>query len=279
MIVTAARRSIECADGYRLRYLAWRRPGAARATLVLLNGIMSHSAWWEPLVAPLLDGGLAVVGADRRGTGLNEEARGDAPSARLLVDDVARIVAAERSDGAAVHLAGWCWGAVLAVNVAAAHESGLASLVLLAPGLYPTETLTTRMKDIEVLARSSPPALACLESPIAEPMFTTGPYLENFIQRDPLRTRRFSPRFHDVMAKLGMGAALRLGQLRLPILLVLADADEATDNARTLHAFERVTRAPVSIEHVPGSHGLQFDAPERLGSLLASWTAGVASPP
>jgi len=277
MDFAAVHRSIVGGDGYRLRYRTWTPPGPPRATMILLNGVMSHSGWFQPLVEPLAGAGVKLVGADRRGTGLNDEARGDAPSAKTLVDDVTRIIDAERIAGSPVHLTGWCWGAVLALNVAAAREIELASLVLLAPGLYPTEVLKARMREQEALARSSPPAIACLENPIREDMFTRGPHLAGFIVKDALRVRHLSPRFHDIMTKLAMGATLRLGQLRLPMLLVLADGDEATDNAQTLRAFERITQAPVSIEHVHGAHGLQFDAPEQLGRLLVSWTATVTS--
>jgi alpha-beta hydrolase superfamily lysophospholipase len=266
-----AEREVVCADGYRLRYLTWMPEGAPRATLVLLNGIMSHAGWFQPLVPWLVRAGLKLVGADRRGTGLNEEDRGDAPSAKALVDDVKTILDAERVDGAPLHLVGWCWGAVLAVNVAAEHESSFASLILMAPGLYPTEALQARMREQEEIRRSSPPETPCLKSPILEDMFTTGPYLAGFIAKDERRTQLFTPRFHSVMAKMAMGATLRLGQLGLPMLVILADADLATDNAQTARAFERLQRAKVSIEHIQSAHGIQFDAPEELARLLVSW--------
>jgi alpha-beta hydrolase superfamily lysophospholipase len=237
----------------------------------LLNGIMSHAGWFQPLAPRLVRAGLKLVGADRRGTGLNEEDRGDAPSAKALVDDVKTILDAERVVDAPLHLVGWCWGAVLAINVAAEHEGSFASLTLLAPGLYPTEALHARMREQEEIRRSSPPETPCLKSPIHEDMFTTGPHLASFIAKDERRTQMFSPRFHSVMAKMGMGATLRLGQLGLPMLVVLADADLATDNARTTRAFERLQRANVSIEHIQSAHGIQFDAPEELARLLVSW--------
>lgn len=266
-----AERQVVCADGYRLRYLTWTPEGAPRATLVLLNGIMSHAGWFQPLAPGLVRAGLKLVGADRRGTGLNEEDRGDAPSAKALVDDVKTILDAERAVDAPLHLVGWCWGAVLAINVAAENEGSFASLALLAPGLYPTEALLARMREQEEIRGSSPPETPCLESPIREDMFTTGPYLASFIAKDEWRTRLFSPRFHGVMAKMAMGATLRLGQLGLPMLVVLADADLATDNAQTARAFERLQRAKVSIEHIQSAHGVQFDAPEELARLLVSW--------
>ena len=104
-------RSVECADGYRLRYRTWLPAGTPCGTLVLLNGVMSHAGWFQPLACHIAGAGLKLVGADRRGTGLNEDARGDAPSAGALIDDLTRIMDAERTDGVPLHLGGWCWGA------------------------------------------------------------------------------------------------------------------------------------------------------------------------
>lgn len=263
-------RSIKCADGYVLRYRTWSSGQAPRATLVLLNGVMSHSGWFQPLADHVVDAGVKLVGADRRGTGLNESARGDAPSAEAVIDDVARIIEAERRNGSPVHLGGWCWGAVLAVNVAAAYTGELASLVLLAPGLHPTEAVMTGMKQQEGLAQA--PGAAGLAVPITDEMFTRGRYLE-FIVADELRCRHVSLRFYGIMKKLAMGAAIRLGHLELPMLLVLASADEATDNARTRIAFARLTKPQVTTELIDGAHGLQFEAPARLGRVLGSWAA------
>jgi acylglycerol lipase len=267
--VTPEFRTVKCADGYVLRYRSWSPRDAPHATFVILNGVMSHSGWFQPLAEHVVKRGVKLVGADRRGTGLNETARGDAPSAAMVIDDALRIIDAERRDGLPIHLAGWCWGAVLALNVAAACERDLASLILLAPGLYPSEAVTLSMKRCEAQARS--PGAAHLDVPLPEEMFTRGPYLA-FIAADALRGRQVSVRFYEIMGKLAMGAALRLRKLDLPILLVLARADEATDNARTRHAFELRDGRPVRIEVIDGAHGLQFENPVALAHVLASWS-------
>jgi alpha-beta hydrolase superfamily lysophospholipase len=272
--ITAQIRSVKCADGYVLHYRRWSSAVAPSAVLVLLNGVMSHSGWFQPLADQLVPFGLTLVGADRRGTGMNERARGDAPSAKLVVDDVLQIVRAERLAGMPVHLAGWCWGAVLAINAAAMYERELASLALLAPGLYPSEAVQRAMASQDALARS--PDTAYLDVPIPDEMFTRGPFLA-FIAQDQLRTRRVSVRFQGIMRKLAMGATLRLRDIECPILLVLAGADEATDNVRTRREFERLARPPVRVEIIDGAHGLQFESPATLGRVLASWTATLPS--
>ena len=268
---TSVVRSVLGADGYRLCYRVWPAGGTPRATLVLLHGVMSHSGWFQPLADHLGGFGLTLVGADRRGSGLNAEGRGDAPSAAVLIEDVRRIIAAERSDGRPVHLAGWCWGAVLAVNVAAGSQE-FASLTLMAPGFYPSEAVAAAMKRQDALARD--PSCDALAVPITEDMFTRGYHLAA-IETDALRCRQITPRFHDVMRKLAVGAALRLGQLELPMLLVLAGADAATDNVHTRRTFAALRRSRVTITEIGGAHGIQFESPDQLARTVASFTAMV----
>jgi alpha-beta hydrolase superfamily lysophospholipase len=257
--------AIETADGYRLEYRIWPAQRGAHATIVLLNGVMSHSEWFDPLAGLLSERGFKVVGADRRGTGTNTKDRGDAPSAKALVDDVRAIIERERAPGAPVHLLGWCWGGVLAINVAFEAKGELASLMLVAPGLFSTEALKTKMAEQD-------PNAAFFESPIEEEMFTTGPALEHFIRRDERRTQQISARFHQIMQKMGMSAQIRLPKLELPILLLLAEHDRATDNAATLRAFERLAKERLTIETLKSAHGMQFEVAGALADAIARFT-------
>jgi alpha-beta hydrolase superfamily lysophospholipase len=259
-------------DGYQLRYRVWTpQPDPATATLVLLNGVMSHSLWFQSLAEPLLGRGLKLVGADRRGTGENDLARGDAPSGRALLDDAMAIVERERDPERPLHLVGWCWGAVLAINLAAELRPRPSSLILLAPGLFPTPELERRMAAQLEQARLGPLDRPCLESPITDDMFTDGPALASFIHRDPHRLTRFTPRFHSVMSRLAMGAHRKLPVLDLPLLVVLAKRDRATDNQRTERGLAVLSAGRAVIEHVDSAHGMQFDAPDELAARVAAW--------
>ncbi len=116
--------SVVATDGYCLRYRVW--PGVQpRATMVLVHGVMSHSEWLAPLAVRLASTGLNVIGADRRGSGLNRTDRGDAPSRQQLTADLHEIIKAQRVADQPLYLLGWCWGAVLAIN--AASSSALRS--------------------------------------------------------------------------------------------------------------------------------------------------------
>lgn len=262
--------TVRAADDVELSYRVWEAGAPVRATVVLFNGVVSHAGWFSSLAEPLAEGGLRVVGADRRGSGLNEVARGDAPSAAVVLDDAAAIIAAARAPGRPLVLVGWCWGAILAVNLAARFQGGAAGLALLTPGLWPSAEIKAGMAARADAAAAHHPSAAVLDSPITDEMFTSGPALEAFIRRDPLKLRAFSPRFLQISTKLTVAAAGRLRALKLPILAVLASRDRATDNAAARAALAGLP-GEVRVLELPADHGLHFDAPEALASALAEW--------
>jgi len=257
-------------DGTTLRYRAWPTPDGPRATAVLFNGIMSHSAWFSPLADALGRDGVRVIGADRRGSGPNTDGRGDAPDARTLVDDALAVIAAERGPAPLV-LVGWCWGAALAIQCALAVDPPPAALVLVTPGLVPTAEVRTLAQQQLRTAEGRPEDEACVPSPIAEEMFTTGPALDGFIRRDAARLSSITPRFSVMAAKLSAFALVRLPRVGVPCLLVLADDDRATDNPATRTAFTALPHESVEIVTLPGAHGVIFDAPDELASAIAGF--------
>lgn len=262
--------SVSGADNYLLKYRVWAPARAKpRATLIFFNGVMSHSAWLDPFGTRLAGAGFHVVGADRRGSGANELARGDAPSAKALIEDARAIVEREHAADQPLYLLGWCWGATLAINLAAEMSDRLKGLVLLAPGLYPTELLTTRMAASKNAGAGAAEDAAVLESPIDEELFTRGDALRSFILQDEQRLLRFTPRFASIMARMGLVASTKIAKLEKPILLLLASADRATDNTKTRAGLAKVPN--LEVEEVPGEHGLQFEAPDETVRRIVAW--------
>src|SRR5713101_9403486 len=74
------------ADGYRCRFRRFVPAEPVKARVIGVHGIQSHGGWYENSCRFLSEAGFAVSFLDRRGSGLNEEARGDVPSFRGLLD-------------------------------------------------------------------------------------------------------------------------------------------------------------------------------------------------
>lgn len=264
-------KAVECEDGYRLQFRAWPTQGPPAATLVLVSGAMSHSGWFRALAGMLSAAQINVVGADRRGSGLNDEDRGDARSRHLLVSDLLRIIDHEDC-GAPVYLAGWCWGAVLAVNAALQFGSALKGLVLLAPGLFPSEEIKDRMRsNVAALQQHTGSESPLIASPLTEEMFTDIPTFQEFIRSDDRAVRTFTPRFLSISQTMLLIATARLTQLKLPVLLLLAAHDQTVDNELTLEKFQHLRGAKVTWATLPYNHGLQLEAPQEIARNITEW--------
>jgi alpha-beta hydrolase superfamily lysophospholipase len=84
-------------DGYRWRYRRYAPLGMMKALIVCVHGIQSHGGWYEHSCQRLSQAGYSVCFLDRRGAGLNQEARGDALSFRRLLDDLAEFIQFEKA--------------------------------------------------------------------------------------------------------------------------------------------------------------------------------------
>lgn len=87
-------------DGYRWHYHRYSPAGPPRARVVCLHGIQSHAGWYGHTCRRLAAAGFAVSFLDRRGSGVNPEARGDTPGFRRLLDDIAEFLRAPFPDEA-----------------------------------------------------------------------------------------------------------------------------------------------------------------------------------
>lgn len=263
-------RSTDCQDGYRLHYRCWPALGTAEGTIILVNGMMSHSGWFLELAYLLSGLQLDVVAADRRGTGLNQSRRGDAPTRDLLVSDLRGII--EREDrGLPIFLVGWSWGAVPVVLTA--HELGrkLAGLVFLAPGLFPSAEIKQRVRREIIACRGFEPDFPCLQSPLTPEMFSDRENVLNFVRDDELAQRVFTPRFFRIAGEMSIAAHSCLSQLTQPVLLLLAAKDETADNQQTLEAFQRLPQALVTTATLNCRHGMQFEAPHEIVARILHW--------
>src|SRR5262245_45564310 len=127
-------------DGYRVRGRMWNANRThADLAFVYLHGIQSHGGWFEWSASLLAAGGRAVLLPDRRGSGLNREARGDVPSLKRWNDDVDEVVewTARELGVARVAVVGVSWGGKLAVSLALRAPRRVARLLLVTPGVFP----------------------------------------------------------------------------------------------------------------------------------------------
>ena len=211
--------------------------------------------------ATLAAAGYEVFFLDRRGGGLNLEGRGDIPSFRRALDDIAEFLRALPADGLPRFLAAISWGGKLGVGLQYRHPGLVDGLALLCPGIVSKvrPAFLTRMRI--ALARVFRPD-KFFPIPLNDPkLFTASLDWQRFVEQDELGLRQATARmlFNSFALDIYMRRAWKL--LTLPVLLLLAEHDDIIDNAGVRAYVEKLPAKDKRIILYPGAHHtLEFEA-------------------
>ncbi len=274
--------SFTASDGYQWCYRFYSPSEPPRAHVVCLHGIQSHGGWYERSCRHLAGAGFAVSFLDRRGSGLNAQARGDAPSFRRLLDDVAEFLRSPHNPGPKgkpVVLLAISWGGKPAAALLRRHPGLVDALALVCPGFCPLVRPPLAQRLAILGARLLSPR-RLFPVPLDDPaLFTANPDGQYFIQNDPLGLRQATARFLVESVRLDLYLRWVPGHVRVPVLLLLAEKDRIVDNART-RAFVRRFASPDRrvIEYAGAHHTLEFEPdPEPFLRDLAGWVAQLVA--
>jgi alpha-beta hydrolase superfamily lysophospholipase len=251
----------QASDGYRWRYRRYVSAEPIKARIIGVHGIQSHGGWYEGSCRYLSEAGFQVCFLDRRGAGMNQESRGDAPGFRRLLDDVAEFLQAEvqgHDPDIPTFLMAISWSGKLAVALERRHPGLVQGVALLCPGFFAKVRPPIGQRLGIVLARLFSPA-KLFPVPLNDPeLFTANPRWQKFIQEDTLGLRQATARL--LVESVRLGAYVRMTSLRIPMLLLLAGNDRIIDNARTRRFVENFSSTDKKIIEYSGAHHtLEFE--------------------
>jgi alpha-beta hydrolase superfamily lysophospholipase len=229
----------------------------ALGSVVLLHGIQSHSGWYVNSCSQVADAGFHVLAPDRRGSGLNPEHRGDAPSFRRLLDDVAATL--DRVEPPRF-LVGISWGGKLAVALQRRNPGLCDGLILVTPGLASQITLTWTDR-IQVLFRRYFSPRSYFEIPLNDPeLFTSNIEYQRWIRDDPLALRWATARLLFESARLDVYNSFATRHVVVPTLVLLAERDRIVDNAVVRRIVNHFPTTDMTVREYSGaSHTLEFE--------------------
>jgi alpha-beta hydrolase superfamily lysophospholipase len=245
-----------------------------------VHGIQSHAGWYEFSCQRLAEAGFAVSFLDRRGSGQNHEARGDTPSFRRLLDDIAEFLRPMRHQEPSVpiFLGGISWGGKPVTALQRRHPGLCDGLALLCPGFRP-QVRPSRKERLGIMLSRLVTPRRLFPVPLSDPqLFTANPRWQEFIRDDPLSIRRATARFFVESVRLDLYLRFALSYVRLPVLLMLAEHDRIIDNGRTRAFVERFPSTDKEIHEYAGAHHtLEFEAdPEPFLADLLHWLERLA---
>jgi alpha-beta hydrolase superfamily lysophospholipase len=275
-----ASRFLQASDGVTLHYSHWPNGDDARAILVYLHGIASHSRWFGETAVDLAGQGVSVYAPDRRGSGRSQGPRGHLPRyerALVDVDEVLNIVRSE-NPGRPLFLAGSSWAAKLAVIYAATRPESLSGLLLLGPGLIPRVTLPVQ-RQIEVIVGHLIVPTARVPIPLTPELYTTNPKYLDFIRNDALRLLTATTRFFWETGRLDRRREQASAVLRGPLLVIQGENDKMMDVPKTAEWFSRLRIDDKTYLAYPGgSHTLEFESDRtRYVADIAEWLLARSS--
>jgi alpha-beta hydrolase superfamily lysophospholipase len=251
-------------DGYpgHLRFY----PGQNRGAVLYLHGIQSHGQWFEQSAADLADLGFAVALPDRRGSGLNAQARGDVSDYTRWISDQIDVLRwlKEKTGQAKIHILGVSWGGKLALALAKAVPADLAGLTLIAPGLFPAVDVPLTLK-LQIALAVIFKQKKLFPIPLNDPeFFTDNPDRREFIRRDPVKLTAVTGNFLYQSRRLDRFIRT-LPRLTFPAKLFLAGRERIIDNQATLGYYRslRTTKTKQLAFYQEASHTLEFEENNR----------------
>lgn len=191
------------ADSYLAHARLWL-PQKLRGAVLYLHGIQSHGLWFETSAGRLAQAGYAVLLPDRRGSGRNEVERGHARSVwRLLRDATEGMDELHIRTGLhRFHVVGVSWGGKLALGLYRYVPTRVASLTLIAPGLFPKVDIPLTHK-LRVGWSAITNRRATFDIPLQDPeLFTANAARQAFIRDDRLALRKVTAAFLMASRKL-----------------------------------------------------------------------------
>lgn len=266
-------RTFRASDGYTFYLRHYPAAGRPRGRLVFVHGIRSHGGWYERSCAEFAAAGFDVHFLDRRGSGLNSARRGDSPSFRRLLDDVAEFVRDLRTERAwlPVFVCGISWGGKLAVGLPYRHPGLIDGLALLCPGLVPKIAPPFLRRMRIALARVLRPD-RLFPIPLNEPeLFTASPEWQRFVEADPHGLRLATARFLFGSFSLDIYLRRAARRVTVPTFVALAEHDRIIDNVRTRAFVARFPGETNVVEYAGAHHTLEFEPPDHpwTGDVLA----------
>ena len=239
--------------------------GAGPLTLLLVHGYTACSAWWEPTMAGLRDR-YRLLAVDLRGAGQTEQPPGGYTLRQYAEDLFAFTRALGLRDFVYV---GHSMGGLIGLQFALEHGSTLRGLVLVDPasadgmeaGQTPdpeqTAAFLSQFKTNRTVADGF--LRASFFRPV-EPVYYAR-LLDNALHvsdghlRDSLAAM--------TSARLGE----RLGEIRVPTLLVMGDRDALVRPAAMLRTYQRIPGCGLHAFHRTG-HSPQIEVPEAFNAVL-----------
>lgn len=232
--------SVESADGTRLVYRAWPKPGSLAFAVV--HGLGEHAGRYERFANGMAQQGMGTYALDLRGHGKSPGPRGHVDSWSQWTDDVAAFVShVESISGAEVVPVGHSFGGVaLLSTVLAGQLPKTRRFVVSSPALKLKLAVAGWKLTFGPIASKIVPRLA-LANEVDPKAVSRIPEVVEAYRNDPLVHDKISTRMGAEWQEATRDILSRAGQIKIPFLILAGTADALIDPAGSVELHEQAT--------------------------------------
>jgi len=228
----------------RLAYGTWLPDAEPRAVVVLVHGMHEHMGRYVHVIDALTQHGYAVYGQDHRGHGESQGVRGFVERFDYLVDDLHLLVSKAHTTHPQLPLfmVGHSMGGLIAVRYALQHQANLTGLIVSGTAIQFGDHVSPWIKRMSAMLATLLPRLPITASHAeVESVLSRDPAVQLGWDNDPLCYQgKVRARLGHEFLKAAMDTRLRVGQLRLPLLVMHGTADKLADPSGSQVLYDAV---------------------------------------
>ena len=233
-------------DGQELYFVSRRDPSVTPRRLVMtVHGFADHSGRIPYLVEHLTRRGAVVYSYDQRGNGRSPGRRGHIDAYRDLGEDLDAFMklATEAEPGLERVLFGHSTGGILAMAFATDHPGRMDRLVISAPALV-LAFKAPAWKDAMARVMANLLPTLTMQAGFPPESVSRDEAVVSANKADPLVVQDMSSRFYsEVYLKAAPQAMARVGELKVPFMLIQGTGDLLVDPSVTDEVDRRATVA------------------------------------
>lgn len=240
---------IRAADGAQL-VVERRLVDDPRARVVIVHGYAEHRRRYDRIMQPLADRGFECIAADLRGHGDSEGQRGHVSRFDHYLDDLQRIVATIPDDRPRF-LVGHSLGGLISLQYVLKRPHDFRAVAVSSPFLRSAFAVSRTQVALANVAQVVAPRLP-FPSPLRAEQISRDPEEVELYANDPAVFRTTTPRWYSEVAAAQKEVFARASEIRLPLLMLVGDADSIADHRGSMEVFERLGSSDKSLEVYPG---------------------------
>jgi alpha-beta hydrolase superfamily lysophospholipase len=230
--------TVVSADGTKLAYRAWPKPGAD-VTFAVVHGFGEHSGRYERFATGMAAHGMSTYALDLRGHGNSPGQRGYVDAWSQWTDDASAFVKQiEAIVGTEVVPLGHSFGGATVLSTVLAGKLPKSKRFIVSSPALKVKVAVPAWKITLGNAMSKLMPRFALDAPAHGSLLSRIPEVAEVYDHDPLVHGRMSSRLYTEWQQATRDIVARAGQIKIPFLILAGSDDNLIDpsGSRDLHA-------------------------------------------